>query len=106
MELSDKQIDELLEAVERNAQMIQKSGMFLQIYAEDQTKDPIALIQLALAILMDKPLLILAPEGTRINDKLRRVADDITFFVPGDPEQLKAVTVKMLLRQMEKMEKH
>lgn len=106
MNLTDEQIDELIEAAHRNAGMIQKSAVFMQIFTPNYAHDPIALIQMALAILMDKPILILAEEGTPISDKLRRFADDISFFVSGDQEGMKAATLKMLTRQMEKMEKH
>jgi hypothetical protein len=106
MEFTDKQIDELIDAVYRNAEGIQKSAVFMQLFTGNYERDPMALIQMALAILMDKPFLIIAPEGTPINDKLRRVADDIAFFVPGDEEGLKAATVGMIKKQLEKITKH
>ena len=106
MDMTDEQIDELIEAAHRNAGMIQQSTVFMHLYMANYEKDPIALMQMALAILMDKPFLILAAEGTPISDKLRRIADDISFFPPGDEEGLKAATMKMLTRQVQKMEKH
>lgn len=62
---------------------------FAIIYKKFQD-EPLCLVQLAMAILMDKPIFILAPEGTNISENLRKAATDVQFYTPENFEEVSA----------------
>jgi len=73
---------------------VKGSTMFLQLFTPnfDPAKDPAYALQLGAAILLDKPLIILAPEGAVIPPKLRAIASSLQFFVPDDPASMELAT--------------
>ncbi len=81
---------------------IAESSIFLQLFsqgmADDPLDDPIPVIQLGYAILKDLPIVIVAPRGARIPEKLRRMADTVAFYDREDEESLQ-VAVKEALRE-------
>ena len=48
--------------------------MFLGLYSKNWGDDPVPLLQLALAIVLDKPIAILAIEGAIIPENLKKIA--------------------------------
>lgn len=76
-----------IEALRENIEKIDGSAVFLQLYHPSMAEfenDPWPAIQLAIAILLDKPILIACPIGREPPEKLRRVAD---IVVHGGPEE-------------------
>jgi len=67
-------LDKFLEDMERAAQQsftgISKSAFFIQIWDKEFQKDPVALMQLAMAILLEKPFILMVPKGAKIPSKL------------------------------------
>ncbi len=57
----------------------------LAIFTAAYERDPVALMQFALAVLLDKPLYLLAPTGRLIAANVRAVAAGIEFYDPDDP---------------------
>jgi len=78
--LSDRFDDELKRAAKRNLDKINSSAVFLALFNEKMAKDPICLMQMGLAIYLDKPIALLVPEGAVIPENLRRVAQKIEYF--------------------------
>jgi hypothetical protein len=63
------------------------SAVFLQIFnatALTDGNDLTYALQLGAAILLDKPIVIVAPEGSEIPSKLKAIATSIQFFIPDD----------------------
>jgi hypothetical protein len=77
---------------------VKESATFLQLYTPnfDPQKDPAYALQLGAAILLDKPLVIIAPEGVTVPPKLRAVADAIQFYVEGDMPSMEQATRRAL----------
>lgn len=92
----DKRFDE---ALAENIEKITGSAVFVQIYhpsMADFEKDPWPAIQLAIAILLDKPILIACPQGRQPPDRLRRLAD---IVVHGGPEEWAAAAQRLIESQ-------
>lgn len=76
-----------------------ESAVFLQLFnAEALTSgnDLAYALQLGAAILLDKPIVIVAPEGSVIPQKLQAVARSIQFFIPGNEESTLPATKRAL----------
>lgn len=54
------------------------------------------LIQMGLAVYLDKPIVILAPKGSLIPANLRAMATAIEDFDPTDPASIEAATERLV----------
>jgi hypothetical protein len=65
---------------------VKESASFLQLYRaiDDPSREPEYVLQLGAAVLPDKPIVIIAPEGLTIPPKLLAIADSVQFYVDGD----------------------
>lgn len=99
----DKQFDD---ALKENWEGVSQSAIMIQLYAPDMAdfvKDPWPAIQLAIAILQNKPILICAKEGQLIPGKLLAMADTIIFY--KNMENLQEQMTQVLPRMVEDAEK-
>lgn len=83
------------ELAELHAKMVQ-SDTFLALFNEGWRKDPTCLVQLGFAMMLEKPILLLVPHGTRVPSALRRVADSVQYYDPDDRASFEAATTKIL----------
>lgn len=67
----------LKDAVERSAKAMTESDIFTVLLTKAYMKDPVACAQLGLAIVLDKPMYILALDGVEIPENIRRLARHI-----------------------------
>ena len=84
------------EALAENVEKITGSAVFVQIYhpaMADFEKDPWPAIQLAIAILQDKPIIIACPHGRQPPERLLRVAD---LVVHGGAEEITEAVSQMM----------
>lgn len=91
--MSDKRFDE---ALARNIEDITGSSVFVQLFhpsMEAFQKDPWPAIQLAIAILLDKPILIACPPGREPPERLKRLADVVVY---GGPKEIAAAAQRLL----------
>lgn len=93
--------DEQLAAwVKRATEGIVGTEAFVQLYnqkmKDDPLSDPTPLIQMAAAIYLDKPVVLLVPSGAILPPKLVRLADAIEFFHPEDKTSLLEATKRAL----------
>lgn len=91
--MSDKTFEE---ALAKNIEGIAGSAVFINFYhpsMADFEKDPWPAIQLAIAILLDKPILLACPRGRQPPERLRRIAD---LVVEGGPEEIAAATKRFV----------
>jgi hypothetical protein len=89
-------MEALIDAARRTFTKMKRSQMCVSIFTEDYERDPVALIQFAAAILLDKPIYLLVPEGRVLAANVRAVAAGIEFYPPGDEAALKAASERLL----------
>lgn len=81
----------LVRATLRNLKAMRESKVMLSIFTDGYEKEPVALLQLALAMVLDKPIYFAVPRGREIPDNLRRVAKGIAEYDPaGGAEAMQA----------------
>jgi hypothetical protein len=106
--LLSAELKSLREAAVRNKEMVAGSAIFMAMLSENYEKDPVALMQLGLGILLDKPFLLLAPKDLKISKRLRRSADRVAIYDRNNLDTLKRATQKCLkdmVGQIEREEK-
>lgn len=86
----DEQFEESLKKqIKRSGDGLKQSNVFLSIFTDNYEKDPKCVLELGLAIILNKPIYLLAPEGTKINDNMRKLACHIEFYKENDPMAVK-----------------
>lgn len=94
---------ELLAWAKTATRGLPESSIFLQLFNEkfrsDPLSEPAAVIQLGLAVLLDKPILLLVPKGARLPANLRRLATAIEEFDPTDNGSIFEATKRLLKAQ-------
>lgn len=71
----------LLQAAQQNYDKIKNSGVFLSLFNHDMTKDAVPCLQLGLAMMLDKPIIVVARPDETIPENLKKVA---TAIYQGD----------------------
>lgn len=84
------------EAIKRNVGPLADSSVFLAILSDDYERDALAVLQLGLAVLMDKPIYLLVPKGTELKANVKRLAIDIEYFDREKPGSVEAATERLL----------
>ena len=93
-------IDELKKAAKENRKQIESSGTFLALHTGNFRKDPdpIILMQLGLAVLLDKPFLTVAERGVPVSGNLKKLGA-VEFFEPNRPNAMEEATMRALNRE-------
>lgn len=86
----------LRRAVSRTFDKVQQSNVFLALFTAAYQRDPQALMQLGMAVVLDKPILLLVESGTVIPENVRRLARAIETYTSLDDVGLAS---KRLLRK-------
>ena len=76
-----------------------ESAFCLTIFTDEYARGIDSLLQLALAMVLDKPIWLLCPE---VPDNVRKVARRIEFFNPKDKASLRGATERLMRAAMEK----
>lgn len=87
---------ELRDAARENFEKITSSHWFLVLFNESMVDEVVPLIQMGLAVYLDKPILLLVPQGRRVPMNLRRLALDVAEYDPDDPASLEAATTRLM----------
>jgi hypothetical protein len=96
-DMDQEQYDWLINAADRNCAMIDDSKVFLSLFSRDMTKDAIPCLQLGLAMMLDKPIIVVAAPEDEIPENLQNVAVAI-FQGDLNDERFKEFLGKELLR--------
>jgi hypothetical protein len=91
--------DWLGDAAERNAKGMEDCGFFLGLFSGKYKEDSLCLLQFGLAMVLDKPIVLVVEPGTKIPKNVRRVAVGILECDIGDPgskEKVAAWTKQMM----------
>lgn len=78
----------LRDAVRENYQKISGSTVFCVLYNEKMINQVIPIVQMGLAVYLDKPIVLLVPKGVHVAANLRAMATAIAEFDPADPASL------------------
>lgn len=92
--------EELKKVAQECADKIAQSAAFLVIFNQSMVDDVVPLIQMGLAVYMDKPIYLVVPEGIDIPPNLRRLALKIEYFKrelsPAGKRSLEEATSRLL----------
>lgn len=71
----DLDLDKWLKnAVESSAEPMEKSAMFISIATKSYLKSPLCALQLGMAILMDKPIVLIVDKNEKMPEALVKIA--------------------------------
>jgi hypothetical protein len=73
------------------------AAMFMSLWSDamlDPAKEPIPVFQLGYAMILDKPIVIVAPHGARVPENVIRAALAVEYYDEGDDESLHAATLR------------
>jgi hypothetical protein len=77
-----------------------ESAVFLDLWndamATDPSQHPVPVMQLGYAMLLDKPIVIVARHGARIPENVQKAARAIEFYEDGDMDSLHAATLRAM----------
>lgn len=73
---------------------LEDTSVFLSLLTNNYKKDPRCLIELGFAMMLEKPIIIVAPTGTKIPRAILKIADVVEFF--NGPEDLRLATQRAL----------
>ena len=88
----DKEFDRLKGDVEKLADAMGRSAVCMTIFTQNYGKDVKSLLELAVAVMMDKPILLLVTEDVKIPDKMRKIADKIEYHDGTEADMKRAAT--------------
>lgn len=92
------ELDRLKKIAQGSADKIGESAVFLGLCTDNYTKDPECLIQLSLAVLMDKPLFLLIAKGPKVSKNLIRILEGYEFYNPDDENSFKEASEKLMAK--------
>jgi hypothetical protein len=98
--MNEKDVEGLREIVRGSLPGIKQSNAFLSLLSPDYEKDPVPVLQLGLAVLLDKPICILAIRGQKVPQSLRKLAFAVEE-VEGD--DVEAATKRLMEKYKEVM---
>jgi len=78
------------DAVRANYEAITGSQTFCLLWNENMVDEVIPILQMGLAVYLDKPIVVLAPKGVGIPANVRAMAVAIEEFDPDDQASLHA----------------
>lgn len=85
----------LTQTVDRSGKALEGCTVFMSLFTPGYQKDPKALLELALAVALDKPIYILASAGTPIPENMRRLARGIEVFDPAVEGDLEGASKRL-----------
>jgi len=80
----------LRKAVERTFDKVESSAIFVPLFTKAYSRDPRALMELGMALVLDKPIYLLVQRDTKLPENLRRLACGIEYFTAEDDVDLAA----------------
>lgn len=85
------------DAYRRSKEGMESSAIFLQIFSEGIEKAWLPCLQFGLAIMLDKPIFFVVPNGSNLPENLKRVAQGIEYYDREIPNDIQRATERLLL---------
>jgi hypothetical protein len=98
-DLTGQQRQAFTQWARRATRGVKGSTVFLQLFnakALTDGQDLAYALQLGAAILLNKPIVIIAPEGSAVPAKLQALATSVQYFIPDDKESMLLATRRAL----------
>jgi hypothetical protein len=86
----------LRDAARRNYEGLSGSRTFCLLWNEQMVDEVIPLLQMGLAVYLDKPIVVLLPKGRVLTGNVRAMATAIEEYDPDDPASLDAAVERLL----------
>lgn len=86
----------LRDATRRNFEGLSGSATFCLLWNDKMVEEVIPIIQMGLAVYLDKPIVILVPKGATVPGNLRAMATGIEEFDPADAASLQAAMERLV----------
>jgi hypothetical protein len=86
----------LCDAVRRNYEAVSGSTTFCCLFNDRMVDEVIPMIQMGLAVYLDKPIVLLVPKGRTVPGNLRAMATAIEEFDPADERTLNAAVERLV----------
>lgn len=79
-----------------NCDGIEQSKVFISLFSKNLRSDPIPIIQLGYAIMLDKPIYLIVLDGEKVPENIKRVAMHIEYIKDrNDKNELKNAIDKL-----------
>lgn len=79
MDLTNEQKKWVKDSIERNLNGMNQCRTMVSIWSGDCARDPLMVLQMGLAVMLDKPIAILCVKNTPIPENIRKLAFAIEF---------------------------
>lgn len=86
----------LRDAVRRNYEGLSGSRTFCLLWNPKMVDEVIPIVQMGLAVFLDKPIVVLMPKGSTLSANVRAMATAIEEFDPGDDASLNAALERLV----------
>lgn len=86
---------ELREATRRNFEGISGSRTFCVLWNEGMVDEVIPLLQMGLAVYLDKPIVVLMPKGSVLSGNVRAMATAVEEYDPDNKASLNAAIERL-----------
>ncbi len=86
----------LRDATKRNFEALSGRKTFCCIFSNKMVEEVLPLLQIGLAVYLDKPIVIIAPRGSLIPHNLRAMATAIAEFDPNEENSLYAAVKRLV----------
>jgi hypothetical protein len=95
--MTTKQLRDLKQWATKVTRGQKDSAVFMNLWSDamlDPGKEPVPIFQLGYAMILDKPIIIVAPHGSRIPENVKRAARAVEYFDHGNTDSLHAATLR------------
>ena len=89
--LNDEELKWLKKVALSSGEKIEESSIFLTLLTDNYKSDPVCALQLGIAIMLGKPIVVVANDEIDIPDSLARIADKVEVYSEKEGME-KAVT--------------
>lgn len=97
-------INEIFNQVARGKiKNVVNSSIFLSLYTNDYEEEPHLPLELGVAIMTDKPIALLVPNGTTVPNHLKKIAVGIEYWEKGDNKDYKRACTKIIKSTIQKI---
>lgn len=82
------------QVVKRSGEKILNSEIYLSLFTKNFKEDPQCLLELGIAIMLDKPITLLVKDGASVPENLKKICVAIEYF--KGPDDLDAATKRLM----------
>lgn len=96
----------LNKVVKKSGDAIENSSIYLSMFNKDFREDPKCALEMGIAVLLDKPIAVLAYDDTIIPENIKKMAVAIEFVNEGDMESTNLAVKRLIDKCMLEVKKN